>query len=146
MIMYILVAIMHAVAPGAVPLCSYLLQKLPCICAENPGRPASIYSRMHLPSPITPHDAISTPTTTHTERISSGSNGAPSGRRRQQGTFHHASHSRHPREGKDLLGVYSNEPVSEKITIQTMEQLLVVDKYQAVGFDLEFTSGRAGQV
>ncbi|KAE8783129.1 putative methyltransferase PMT27 [Hordeum vulgare] len=29
-------------------------------------------------------------------------------------------------------------------SIQTVEQFLAEDKYQVVGFDLEFTSGRAG--
>ena len=67
----------HAVAPGAAPQCSYPMQKLPCGCTENPGRPAPIYSCGHLPSSHASHDTISTPTTTHTERTSSGSNGAP---------------------------------------------------------------------
>ena len=69
----------HAVAPGVARQCSYPLQKLPCGRAENPGRrtpfiPAAIYL-ISLAS----DDTISTPTTTHTERTSSGSNGAPSG-------------------------------------------------------------------
>jgi hypothetical protein len=46
--------------------------------------------------------------------------------------------------GKDLSVVYTNKPVSVESSIQTMEQLLAEDKYQVVGFDLEFTSGRAG--
>ena len=46
--------------------------------------------------------------------------------------------------GKVLSVVYTNEPVSVEISIQTMEQLLAEDKYQVVGFDLEFTSGRVG--
>ena len=46
----------HAVAPGAARRCSYLLQKLPCGCAENPCRPppfipAAIY--LHLSSHTT---------------------------------------------------------------------------------------------
>ena len=69
----------QAVAPGTARRCSYLLQKLPCGRTENPGRPAPIYSCSHLPSSLVSHDTISTPTTTHTERISSGSNGAPLG-------------------------------------------------------------------
>src|SRR3990170_89461 len=45
---------------------------------------------------------------------------------------------------KDLSVVYTNEPVSVESSIHTMEQLLAEDKYQVVGFDLEFTSGRTG--
>ena len=69
----------HVVAPGATPQCSYPLQKLPCGRAENPRRPAPFYSCGHLPSSLVSHDTISTPTRTHTERTSSGSNGAPHG-------------------------------------------------------------------
>ncbi|KAE8807122.1 putative methyltransferase PMT27 [Hordeum vulgare] len=59
-------------------------------------------------------------------------------------TMHHVvdTHMR----GKDLSVVYTNEPDSVESTIQTMEQLLAEDKYQVVGFELEFTSGRAEQV
>jgi hypothetical protein len=46
--------------------------------------------------------------------------------------------------GKDLSVVYTNEPFSVESSIHTMEQLLAEDKYQVVGFDLEFTGGRAG--
>ncbi|KAE8782880.1 hypothetical protein D1007_43706 [Hordeum vulgare] len=47
--------------------------------------------------------------------------------------------------GGDLSVVYTNEPVSVESSIQTREKLLAEDKYQAVGFDLEFTSGPARQ-
>ena len=40
--------------------------------------------------------------------------------------------------------VYTNEPVLVERSIQTMEHLLAKDKYRVVGFDLEFTNGRAG--
>ena len=46
--------------------------------------------------------------------------------------------------GKALSKVYTNDPVSVEISIQTMEQFLVEDKYQVVGFDLEYTMGCAG--
>jgi hypothetical protein len=45
---------------------------------------------------------------------------------------------------KDLSVMYTNEPVSVESSIHTMEQLLAEDEYQVVGFDLEFTGGRAG--
>ncbi|KAE8772330.1 hypothetical protein D1007_55673 [Hordeum vulgare] len=47
--------------------------------------------------------------------------------------------------GKDLSVVYTNKPVSVESSIQTLEQLLAVEKYQVVGFVLEYTSARAGQ-
>ncbi|KAE8780570.1 putative methyltransferase PMT27 [Hordeum vulgare] len=47
--------------------------------------------------------------------------------------------------GHDLSVVYTNELVSVESSIQTMEQLLAEDKYQVVGFDLEFTSSHARQ-
>ena len=40
--------------------------------------------------------------------------------------------------------VYTNDPVSVESSIQTMEPLLAEDKYQVVGFDLEYTIDRAG--
>src|SRR5215216_6319913 len=46
--------------------------------------------------------------------------------------------------GKALSVVYTNNPVSVESSIQTMEQFLAEDKYQVVGFDLEYTIGRAG--
>ena len=46
--------------------------------------------------------------------------------------------------GKDLSVVYTNKLVSVESSIHTMEQLLAEDKYQVVGFDLEYTIGRAG--
>ena len=52
-------------------------------------------------------------------------------------TMHHVVDT-HVR-GKALLVVYTNEPVSVEISIQTMERLLAEDKYQVVGFDLEYT-------
>ena len=61
----------------------------------------------------------------------------------RQFTTHHVVDT-HVR-GKDLSVVYTNELVSVKCSIQTMEQLLAEDKYQVVGFDLKFTSGCAGQ-
>ena len=69
----------HAVVPVAVRRWSYPLQKWPCGRADNPGCPSPIYSCGHLPSSLASHERISTPTTTHTERTSSGSNGAPRG-------------------------------------------------------------------
>ena len=45
---------------------------------------------------------------------------------------------------KALSVVYTNDPVSVESSIQTMEQFLAEDKYQVVGFDLEYTIGRAG--
>ncbi|KAE8799931.1 hypothetical protein D1007_24628 [Hordeum vulgare] len=58
-------------------------------------------------------------------------------------TMHHIvdTHMR----GEELSVVYTNEPDLVESSIQTMEQLLADDKYQMVGFDREFTSGRAGQ-
>ena len=46
--------------------------------------------------------------------------------------------------GKALSVVYMNNPVSVESSIQTMEQFLVKDKYQVVGFELEYTIDRAG--
>ena len=46
--------------------------------------------------------------------------------------------------GKALSVVYTNDPVSLESSIQTMEQFLAEDKYRVVGFDLEYTIGRAG--
>ncbi|KAE8787951.1 Serine/threonine-protein kinase [Hordeum vulgare] len=60
-----------------------------------------------------------------------------------QFTTHHVV-TTHVR-GKGLLVVCTNEPVLVERSIQTMEELLAEDKYQVVGFDLEFTSGRVGQ-
>ena len=45
---------------------------------------------------------------------------------------------------KALSLVYTNDPVSMESSIQTMEQFLAEDKYRVVGFDLEYTIGRAG--
>ncbi|XBI46404.1 hypothetical protein VPH35_110660 [Triticum aestivum] len=45
--------------------------------------------------------------------------------------------------GKALSVVYMNDPVSVESSIQTMEQFLAEDKYQVVGFDLEYTISRA---
>ena len=45
--------------------------------------------------------------------------------------------------GKALSVVYINDPVLVESSIQTMEQFLAEDKYQVVGFDLEYTIGRA---
>ena len=39
--------------------------------------------------------------------------------------------------------VYTNDPMSVESSIQTMEQFLTEDKYQVVGFDLEYTIGHA---
>ena len=36
-----------------------------------------------------------------------------------------------------------NDSVSVESSIQTMKQFLAQDKYQVVGFDLEYTIGRA---
>ena len=59
-----------------------------------------------------------------------------------QFTMHHVVDT-HVR-GKALSVVYTNDPVSVERSIQTMEQFLAEEKYRAVGFDLEYTSGRAG--
>ena len=59
-----------------------------------------------------------------------------------QFTMHHVVDT-HVR-GKALSVVYTNDPVSVESSIQTMEQFLAEDKYQVVGFDLEYTIGRAG--
>ena len=40
--------------------------------------------------------------------------------------------------------MYTNDLVSMDSSIQTMEQFLAEDKYRVVGFDLEYTIGRAG--
>ena len=45
--------------------------------------------------------------------------------------------------GTALSVVYTNDPVSVESSIQTMEQFLAEEKYQVVGFDLEYTIGRA---
>ena len=59
-----------------------------------------------------------------------------------QFTTHHVvdTHMR----GKALSMVYTNDLVSVESSIQTMEQFLAEDKYQVVGFDLEYTISRAG--
>ncbi|KAE8806627.1 hypothetical protein D1007_17150 [Hordeum vulgare] len=45
----------------------------------------------------------------------------------------------------DLMVVYTNDPIMVEDSINTMEQLLGEDdKYKVVGFNLEYTSGRAG--
>ena len=59
-----------------------------------------------------------------------------------QFTTHHVVDT-HVR-GKAISVVYTNDPVSVESSIQTMEQFLTEDKYQVVGFDLEYTTGRAG--
>ena len=61
-----------------------------------------------------------------------------------QFTTHHVVDT-HVR-GKALSVVYMNDPVSVESSIQTMEQFLAEDKYQVVGFDLEYTIGRAGHI
>ena len=45
--------------------------------------------------------------------------------------------------GKSLSMVDTNDPISVESSIQTMEQFLAEDKYQVVGFGLEYTIGRA---
>ena len=45
--------------------------------------------------------------------------------------------------GKALWVVYTNNPVLVESSIQAMEHFLAEDKYQVVGFDLEYTIGRA---
>ena len=45
---------------------------------------------------------------------------------------------------KALSVVYTNDPISVESSIQTMEQFLAEDKYQVVGFDLEYSIGHAG--
>ena len=59
-----------------------------------------------------------------------------------QFTTHHVVDT-HVR-GKALLMVHTNDPVSVESSVRTMEQLLAEDKYQVVGFDLEYTIGHAG--
>ncbi|XBI00555.1 hypothetical protein VPH35_129554 [Triticum aestivum] len=59
-----------------------------------------------------------------------------------QFTMHHVVDT-HVR-GKALSVVYTNDPVSVESSIQTMEQFLAEDKYQVVGFNLEYTIGYAG--
>ncbi|EMS51988.1 putative methyltransferase PMT27 [Triticum urartu] len=59
-----------------------------------------------------------------------------------QFTMHHVVDT-HVR-GEALSVVYTNDPVSVESSILAMEQFLVEDKYQVVGFDLEYTIGRAG--
>ncbi|KAE8800363.1 hypothetical protein D1007_24137 [Hordeum vulgare] len=45
---------------------------------------------------------------------------------------------------KDLSVLYTNDPVVVDNSINTLEQLLVEnDEYKVVGFDLEYTVGRA---
>ena len=58
-----------------------------------------------------------------------------------QFTTHHVVDT-HVR-GKALSVVYTNDPVSMEISIQTTEQFLAEDKYQVVGFDLEYTISHA---
>ena len=60
----------------------------------------------------------------------------------RQFTMHHVVET-HVRR-KALLVVYTNDLVSVESSIQTMEQFLAKDKYRVVGFDLEYTIGRAG--
>ncbi|XBI01338.1 hypothetical protein VPH35_130137 [Triticum aestivum] len=59
-----------------------------------------------------------------------------------QFTTHHVVDT-HVRR-KALSVVYTNNPMLVESSIQTMEQFLAEDKYQVVGFDLEYTIGRAG--
>ena len=59
-----------------------------------------------------------------------------------QFTMHHVVDT-HVR-GKALSVLYMKDPVSVESSIQTMERFLAEDKYQVVGFDLEYTIGRAG--
>src|SRR5215216_6487595 len=59
-----------------------------------------------------------------------------------QFTTHHVVDT-HVR-AKALSVVYTNNPISVESSIQTMEQFLAEDKYRVVGFDLEYTMGRAG--
>src|SRR6266516_4147864 len=59
-----------------------------------------------------------------------------------QFTTHHVVDT-HVR-GKALSVVYTNDPVSVESSMQTMKQFLAKDKYQVVGFDLEYTIGCAG--
>ncbi|KAF7030119.1 hypothetical protein CFC21_041726 [Triticum aestivum] len=59
-----------------------------------------------------------------------------------QFTTHHVVDT-HVR-GKALSVVYTNDPVSLESSIQTMEQFLAEDKYQVVGFNVEYTIGRVG--
>ena len=61
-----------------------------------------------------------------------------------QFTTHHVVDT-HVR-GKALSMVYTNDPVSVEISIQTMEQFLAEDKYRVVGFDLEYTSVVPGTI
>ena len=59
-----------------------------------------------------------------------------------QFTMHHVVDT-HVR-GKALSVVCTHDPASVESSIQTMDQFLAEDKYQVVGFDLEYTIGRAG--
>jgi hypothetical protein len=46
--------------------------------------------------------------------------------------------------GKDLMVVYTDDPVKVEKSIDTMEQLLASAKYKVVSFALQFTQGRTG--
>ena len=59
-----------------------------------------------------------------------------------QFTMHHVVDT-HVR-GKALSVVYTNDLVLVESSIQTMEQFLAEDKYQVVGFDLEFSIDHVG--
>ena len=48
--------------------------------------------------------------------------------------------------GKALSVVYTNDLVSVESSIQTMERFLAEDKYQVVGFDLEYTIGHVRHI
>ncbi|KAE8785249.1 putative methyltransferase PMT27 [Hordeum vulgare] len=60
-----------------------------------------------------------------------------------QFTTHHVEDTR--MRVKGLSMVYTTESVLVESSTQTMEKFLVEDKYQVIGFDIEFTSGHAGQ-
>ncbi|EMS46479.1 hypothetical protein TRIUR3_16897 [Triticum urartu] len=81
--------------------------------------------------PIKLHEVI----TIHEEEAADDDNG-------RQFTTQHAVDT-HVR-GKALSVVYTNDPVSMESCIQTMQQFLAEDKYQVVGFDLEYTMDRPG--
>ncbi|KAE8808327.1 hypothetical protein D1007_15228 [Hordeum vulgare] len=80
------------------------------------------------------HNIISTPSTSHTCRISNDAI-------MEFGVHFVDNHIRK----MDLTVVYTNNPVMLEDSINTMERLLAEeDKYKVVGFDLAYTSGRVG--
>ena len=103
------------------------------------GWPAPIYYSGHynlslFNLSIAPHNTTSTPTTTHRE-------GCPAVLQCISASIELVE--THVRE-MDLLVVYTIDPAMVDDYINSVEQLLAGDKYNVVGIDLQYTTGRPG--